>query len=88
MLDLVSVLGTPSGFEMSLITARVEDIPVGGPARLDLVVGDLGDEDCARIINAGYLASYTPVVGDIVCVIVKSNVGALVLGKLAGSDDT
>ena len=84
-MNLLDVLSSPSPTEMSLLTARVALVPVDSPTRVDLIVGEIDDEDSMQILGAGYLDGYTPVVGDVVCVLAKQTVGALVLGKLAGS---
>lgn len=85
-MNLLDVLSEPHDDSTRFITARVEAIPPAPPTAVSLVVGELGaPENVIRVASAGYLDSYTPVIGDVVCVLIRRGVGALVLGRLAGS---
>lgn len=82
MIDLLDVLGAPTA-PMDWLIARVESIDTGPPPRLELVIGDIGDPTAVKLHRVAYLDTYVPAVDDIVHVLVKKNVGSLVIGKSA-----
>jgi hypothetical protein len=82
VIDLLDVLGEPAA-PMDWIIARVATIEAGPPPRLTLVVGDIGDTTAVHMRSVPYLDTYSPVVGDVVHVLTKRDVGSLVLGKSA-----
>jgi len=80
-MELLDVL-SPDDYPLDWFVARVEQIATN-PPRLNLVIGDLGDPSAVRMRRIPYLDSYTPQVDDVVHGIAKTNIGALVLGKVA-----
>jgi hypothetical protein len=93
MINLLDVLSHDT--ELDWIVARVEEVYTA-PPRFRAVVGPpqttsapsnvtsrTTTDHYMRIHDVSYLDGYTPVVGDTVHIIVKSNIGALCLGKVA-----
>lgn len=74
LLDVMAAQPSPSW-----VVARVQSVNLA-KKRVTLVVGALGDPSAQRLTNVSYLKHYTPVVGDVVHVLVQTNIGALVLG--------
>ena len=93
MINLLDVLSHDTPLEW--VVAVVEEVQTG-PKRFRAVLGTPGTAGAAtnvqdrvpmdhqmRIHDVYYLDTYTPVVGDTVHILVKSNIGALCLGKIA-----
>ena len=84
MINPVKEFATSSGQNVIWRVARVMVVKAS-PARLDLALGKSADTNSyyIDIIDASYLASYAPVVGDFVQVLLHPSMNALVLGKIA-----
>jgi hypothetical protein len=80
MTNLLNVLADNPAVQWRV--ARVKTIKVGPPYSVDLVVGANTQDPntIATIYGAAVLASYVPVLNDIVHVVVHARIGALVLG--------
>lgn len=82
-MNLVDLLIPEAGLEW--VVARVRRIH-SSPVLVDAILGEVGDDPSttAEVRGAAVLGSYTPVVGDVVHILVHPAIGALVLGKAHG----